>query len=201
MIVPLLSLWLALQVNTDLKQHVEAGLAAKRTGDLDTAIREFRRVTELAPGLAAAHVNLGAVYCEKKEFGNAIAPLRRALEINSDLPGAHEMLGTALLAQGYAADSIPHLEKARSDAMLGVALLETGRAREALDKLEAALAGQPKDPDLLYYVGQAHALLSTQAFSALMANSPGSPRAEQASGEAALASGNREAAQTHLRAR
>jgi protein O-GlcNAc transferase len=204
MIVPLLSLWLALQVSTDLKQtdlkqHVEAGLAAKHTGDLDTAIREFRRVTELAPGLAAAHVNLGAAYCEKKEFGNAIAPLRKALEINPDLPGAHEMLGTALLAQGYAAESIPHLEKAQSDALLGVALLEAGRAREALDRLEAALTRQPGDPDLLYYVSQAHARLSRQAFDVLTAN-PGSARARQALGEAALAAGNREAAEKHLRA-
>jgi tetratricopeptide (TPR) repeat protein len=200
MIVPLLSLWLALQVSTDLKQHVEAGLAAKRMGDLDTAIREFRRVTELAPGLAAAHVNLGAAYCDKKEFGNAIPPLRKALEINPDLPGAHEMLGTALLAQGYAAESIPHLEKARSDALLGVALLEAGRAREALDKLEAALTRQPGDPDLLYYVSQAHARLSRQAFDVLTGSSPGSARARQALGEAALAAGSREAAEKHLRA-
>ena len=167
MIVVLLSLWFAFQVTPELKQHVEAGLAAKHTGDLDSAIREFRRVVELAPGLAAAHVNLGAVYCEKKEYGNAIAPLRKALEINPDLVGAHEMLGTALLAQGYAADSIPHLEIARSEALLGVALLEAGRAREALDKLEAALEKQPGDPDLLYYAGQAHARLSRQAFDLL----------------------------------
>ena len=53
MIALLLALGLALQVNPELKQHVEAGLAAKQAGDLDTAIREFQRVTELAPGLAA----------------------------------------------------------------------------------------------------------------------------------------------------
>src|SRR3977135_3460876 len=111
MIVALLSLWLALQVSNGVKQHVDAGLAAKRAGDFDTAVREFQRVAELAPRLAAAHVNLGAVYIEKKDDGNAIAPLRKALEIDPDLPGAHEMLGTALLAQGYAAESIPHLEK------------------------------------------------------------------------------------------
>ncbi|MCU1262222.1 MAG: hypothetical protein JWO80_5107 [Bryobacterales bacterium] len=200
MIVVLLSLWFAFQFTPELKQHVEAGLAAKRTGDLDTAIREFRRVTELAPGLAAAHVNLGAVYCEKKEYGNAIAPLRKALEINPDLVGVHEMLGTALLAQGYAADSIPHLEIARSDALLGVALLEAGRTREALDKLEARLEKQPSDPDLLYYVGQAHARLSRQAFDLLTTNNAGSARAQQLLGETAVAAGNREAAKKHLRA-
>ena len=61
-------LLLAWQATSELKQHVEAGLNAKRAGDLDTAIREFKRVAELAPGLAAAHVNLGAVYYEKKDY-------------------------------------------------------------------------------------------------------------------------------------
>src|SRR5258708_35690809 len=103
-------LLLAMQAPSELKQHAEAGLAAKRAGDWDKAILEFQRVVELAPTLPAAHVNLAAVYCEKKDYVHAIPPLRKALELNSDLPGAHAMLGTALLAQGYAVESIPHLE-------------------------------------------------------------------------------------------
>jgi tetratricopeptide (TPR) repeat protein len=160
-----------LQTPPELKQRVEAGLNAKRAGDLDTAIREFKRVAELAPGLAASHVNLGAAYYEKKDYGNAIPPLRKALELNPELPGAHSMLGVALLAQGYAAESIPHLEKGQSDALLGVALLESGREREAMDRLEVALIKQPGDPDLLYYLSQAHARLSKQGV-------PGSSRAQ-----------------------
>jgi tetratricopeptide (TPR) repeat protein len=157
-------------------------------------------VTELAPGLAAAHVNLGAGYYDNKDYGHAIPPLRKALEINADLPGAHEMLGGALLAQGFAAESIPHLEKARADALLGVALLEVGRAREAVDKLEAALEKKPDDPDLLYYLGRAHAHLSRQVINVLTTKNPASARAEQVKGEAELAAGIRESAEKHLRA-
>lgn len=200
MILAILSVLLAFQVNADLKQHVEAGLAAKRTGDLDTAIREFQKVVELAPGLAAAHVNLGAVYYDKKDYGRAIPPLRMALQINADLPGAHEMLGAALLAQGFAAESIPHLEKAPADPLLGIALMEAGRARDAVDKLEAALEKRPGDPDLLYYLAQAHARLSREALEVLMAKNPNSARAQQARGESAIATGDRVAAEKHLRA-
>jgi len=146
----------ALQVTPELKQHVEAGLKAKNAGDLDTAIREFQRVAEIAPELAAAHVNLGAAYLEKKDYAHAIPPLRRALELNPNLSGAHGMLGAALLAQGYAAESTAHLEKAGADDLLGVALLESGRAREAVDKLETAILKRPNDPDLLYYLTEAH---------------------------------------------
>ena len=77
--IPIIALLLALQATPELKQHVDAGLKAKSAGDLDAAIREFERVVELAPNLAAAHVNLGAVYYEKKDYTHAIPSLRKAL--------------------------------------------------------------------------------------------------------------------------
>src|SRR3954468_16231394 len=112
-------LLLALQVTPELRQHVDAGLRARAAGDMDTAIREFRRVAELAPDLAAAHVNLGAAYLEKKDYANAIPALRKALELNAALPGAEAMLGTALLVQGYSGEAVPHLEKAQANDLLG----------------------------------------------------------------------------------
>src|SRR5450759_3320466 len=144
------------QVSPKLKQHIESGLKAKQAGDLDTAIREFKRAAELAPELAAAHVNLAAVYLAKQDYENAIPGLRRALQIDPNLSGASGMLGTALLAEGYAAESIPYLEQGQADDLLGVALLEAARPRDAVDKLEAALQKRGDDPDLLYYLGLAH---------------------------------------------
>src|SRR2546426_8493429 len=96
--IAVIALLLALQAQPELKQRVDAGLKAKHAGDLDTAVREFKRVVELAPRLAAAHVNLGAVYYEKKDYGQAILSLRKAFELDPDLPGAHGMLGAGLLA-------------------------------------------------------------------------------------------------------
>jgi len=200
MIVLPILLLLAFQVGPELKQHVEAGLAAKNAGNLDAAIREFRHVAEMAPDLPAAHVNLGAVYLEKKDYAAAIAPLRRALELNPDLAGAHGMLGSALLALGYAAESISHLEKAGADDLLGVAYLETGRWREAMEKLEAALEKRPGDPDLLYYLALAHGRLSKQVADRLVAGSPESARGKQLLGQAHQAAGNRELAERDYRA-
>jgi protein O-GlcNAc transferase len=190
----------ALQVTPELQQHIQSGLRAKSAGDLDTAVQEFTRVAKLAPGLAAAHVNLGAVYLQKKDYAKAAQSLRTALELNSDLPGAHAMLGTALLAQGYAQDAIPHLEKGQADDLLGVALLEADRPRDAVDHLEAALGKRPGDPDLLYYLAQAHDRLAKQVFEQLRQSSPNSPRAQQALGEALAAIGKTAEAEQHLRA-
>jgi len=186
------------QATPELNQRVEAGLKARRAGDLDAAIREFKRVVELAPDLAAAHVNLGAAYFDKKDYDNAIPSLKRALELNADLPGAHQMLGVALLARGYAAQAVPHLEKVQAGDLLGVALLESGRVREAIDRLESALLERPDDPDLLYYLSQAHGRLSKQLFDRLARLE--SPRTDQALGEAQAAAGNRDAAEKHFRA-
>lgn len=199
MIALLLWLW-APQVTPELRQHVEAGLQAKAKGDLPTAIREFRRVAELAPNLPAAHVNLGAACSDSKDYACTVASLRRALELNPDLPGAIQMLGAALLAQGYAAQAIPHLEKAQAHDLLGVALLETGRVREAVDQLETALQKRPHDPDLLYYLSQAHGRLAAQLIARLRAGVPDSARARQVAGETMAASGNRDAAGQHFRA-
>ena len=189
----------ALQVTPELQRHIESGLRAKSAGDLDTAIQEFARVAELAPGLAAAHVNLGAVYLQKKDYAKAAVNLNKALELNTDLPGAHGMLGAALLAQGYAQEAIPHLEKGQANDLLGVALLEADRARDAVDHLEAALGKRPGDPDLLYYLAQAHDRLAKQVFEQLRQSSPDSPRTHQALGEALAASGKTAEAEQHFR--
>lgn len=191
---------LAFQVTPELRQHVEAGLKAKTAGDLVTAAHEFELAAQLAPGLAAAQVNLGAVYLEKKDYAAAIPPLRKALELNPDLPGAHGMLGAALLAQGFADESISHLEKAQANDLLGVALLESGRVREAIDPLESALQKRPDDPDLLYYLSRAHEQLSKQLLNRLRDTGPESARKQQILGDVAAQAGNREAAERHFRA-
>lgn len=164
-------------------EHVKAGIAAQKAGDMKTAIAEFKSVTELEPELAAAFVNLGAAYLQERQFVLAVAPLKKSLELNPNLIGAEQMLGYALLAQGYAAEAIPHLEKAHVQDALGIAQLKTGRLADAIANLNAALAKHPNDPELLYYLGRASGLLSKEAMDTLEANYPNSPRSHQALAE------------------
>jgi tetratricopeptide (TPR) repeat protein len=164
-------------------QHIQAGLNARNQHQVDVEIAEFRKATELDPKLADAFFNLGAAYMEKRDYGSAIAPLKRALEINPDLPAAHQLLGYALLAAGYAAEAIPHLEQVGAQDVLAIAQLETGHLQEAIVNFNAALAKRPNDPDLLYYLGHASGLLSKNSIDALIAAQPDSARAHQALGE------------------
>ncbi len=190
----LLVLIVAWQLSPELAGHVNAGLKAKQAGNLKMAAEEFEKVAAMAPGLAAAHVNLGAVYLEQKNYAKSAEALRNALKIDQNLPGAHGMLGVALMAQGFAAEAIPHLEKGQMEELLAVAFLETGREREAIDKLEAALLKQPGNEDLLYYLGQAHGRLARDIGERLAGQQAESARARQLKGEAYAAAGNRDAA-------
>jgi tetratricopeptide (TPR) repeat protein len=176
--------WLAGQAGTsDAMQHVQAGVEARKQHQIEAEIAEFRKATESDPNLADAFVNLGAAYMEKHDYGAAIAPLKHALELSPDLAAAHQFLGYALLAQGYAAEAIPHLQRVGAQDALGIAQIETGQLTEAVSNFTAALAQRPGDPDLMYYLGHASGLLSKDAIDTLLATHPDSARAHQALAE------------------
>ncbi|MFL6447515.1 MAG: tetratricopeptide repeat protein [Bryobacteraceae bacterium] len=184
MVTVLLGLGLLWQsVSPELAQHVQAGMEARDQHRLNDAIKEFRKVTELAPDLAAGFVNLGAACLESKDYRSAIPALKRALDLNPQLVGAEQMLGYALLAQGSAEEAIPHLERANAQDALGIAQLKTGKFPDAVKNLEAALSKRPNDPDLLYYLGRASGLLSKNAFDTLETAYPDAARAHQALGD------------------
>jgi tetratricopeptide (TPR) repeat protein len=88
-----------------------------------------------------------------------------------------------LLAQGFAAEAIPHLLQSQEQSALGIAQLETGQLGEAILNLQAALQKRPNDPDLLYYLGRTAGLLSKQSIDTVLTAYPDSARAHQALAE------------------
>ena len=184
MIRIVLAIWLAWQtVSSEALQHLQAGAEADKQRHFDVAIEEYKKVTELAPKLPDGFVNLGQAYMENRDYGAAIAPLKHAVELAPDLAGAHQLLGYALLAQGYPAEAIPHLEKINEQTALGIAQIGTGQLPQAVANLQAALAKHPNDADLLYYLGRASGLMSKQSIDTLLAEYPDSARAHQALAE------------------
>jgi tetratricopeptide (TPR) repeat protein len=180
----ILLLWFAAQtLSPEAAQHMQAGIDAEKQQQVDVAITEFRKVTELEPTFTEGFVSLGQAYMEKHDLGSAIAPLKHAVELDPDMSPAHQLLGYALLAQGYAAQAIPHLQKVGDKTGLGIAEIQTGQLPEAIANLQAALAERPNDQDLLYYLGRASGLLSKQSIDTLLAAYPDSARAHQAMAE------------------
>lgn len=195
-----LALWLALQLSSPkVTSQIEAALKAKQEGRYDDAIEALRNVLAVEPSLWAAHASLGETYYLKRDYERAAPSLSRALELKPGQPGVEGMLGVALLAQGRAADAVPHLERGSVLDALGVALLELGRVREAVEKLESARAKRPGDPDILFHLGQAYGRLSREAFDEVAANHPDSARARQIRAEGFAATGRSDLAEAEYR--
>ena len=106
-------------ISPEATEHWNSARTAETQKDFKTAVSEFRKVTELEPNFAAGFVSLGQSCMEAHDFEAAVQPLKRALQLDSSLLAAHQLLGYALLAQGYAAESIPHLERVHEDGALG----------------------------------------------------------------------------------
>jgi tetratricopeptide (TPR) repeat protein len=177
-------LWLALQTaSPEAERHLQAGADAEKQGQVQVAITEFRKATEIDPKFTIAFVSLGQAFMQAHDYASAVASLKRALELDRDSAAAHQLLGYALLAQGYSAEAIPHLKRVKETGALGIAQLQTGQLPEAVSNLRAALNSRPNDPDLLYYLGRASGLMSKQTIDTLLAAYPDSPRAHQAMGE------------------
>jgi tetratricopeptide (TPR) repeat protein len=164
-------------------QRLLAGTQFESRNDLDGAIREFTEATQLAPTYDIAFLDLGDAYMRKRDYASALAPLKKAIELNPDSTSAHRLLGFALLAQGYASDAIPHLDRAGERGALGIAQIETNDYANAVTNLQAALAKTPSDPDLLFYLSRASEALSSQSIDALLSAHPDSPRAHQIAGQ------------------
>ncbi len=184
MIRAILTLWMAWQaISPEALKHFEAATEAERLKQFDAAVAEYHKVTELEPAFAQGFVNLGQAYVEQQNYDAAVAPLKHALKLDPNLGAAHQLLGYTLLAQGYYAEAISHLERVDDPGALGVAQLETGKLPEAIANLQTALARQPANADLMYYLSRASGLFSKELVDTLMAQYPDSPRAHQAMGE------------------
>src|SRR5467141_5254616 len=162
---------------------MQAGVDAHKQGQFDAAIQKFRKATESDPNFAQAFLDLGEVCLETRDYPAAVAAFKRALELSPELDAAHLQLGYALLAQGYAEEAIPHLQRVNAQEALGIAQIETGQYQEAVANLSAALVKRPGDPDVLYYLGRASGLLSKRAIDTLLGAYPDSARAHQAMAE------------------
>ncbi|HEX4574125.1 MAG TPA: DUF4388 domain-containing protein [Gemmatimonadales bacterium] len=78
-----------------VEEHRNLGIAFYKTGMLDEAAREFRRVAELRPGEANAHFYIGLVALRQAHWREAMEALRLAAEKGGGRPAVFHNLGFA----------------------------------------------------------------------------------------------------------
>src|SRR5215813_9892537 len=122
-----------------IRKHLQQAVVAHKTGDLETAAKDYQRVIEEAPGFAEAYMNLGLVRHQEKRFEEAIHLFRQALKRKPTLQAANSVLGLDLYLLGEPVDAIPYLKKGvdrtpndtELTTALGMAYFDSGQWHES----------------------------------------------------------------------
>lgn len=153
---------------TQLDEHRNLGIAFYRTGMLEEAVREFRRVMELRPGEGLAPFFLGLIAARRGQWGEAVYFFRGAVDRAGPRPAILHNLGVALAEAGEDEQAESTLADAASRAAeqmaphlaWGLVALDRGATSVAISRLRRArdLAGDA--PPALWYWGMVRALVA-----------------------------------------
>jgi Flp pilus assembly protein TadD len=103
----------------DPAAQISSGEAALEAGELDTALENYKRAVQLAPGRVGAHYGLARTYLAKKQPSEALAQFQLVLKAE------------------------PRHVRALNGS--GIALDQLGRGREAQNAYRTGLATAPDD--------------------------------------------------------
>ena len=159
-----LSITLAKGLTAEQKNEKEAfesfqkGIQLANEKKLEEAAAAFRTATELNPGFAEAHINLGMLLFQLMKDDEAEKALLKALELKPDEPKTKSALGNL------------YFEKART-------LLEADKTDEALEQLKLSYSYNPEYSYTSYLLGYAHSKKGNKKrpSSILKPSSPRSP--------------------------
>jgi len=104
------------RVAAAVRSDFDAGVQLLEQGQNERGIEKLRAVTEAAPELATAHINLGIAYRRVEDWKHAEASVERALELSPRHPVALNELGMVLRRQGRFEEARASYEQALSVA-------------------------------------------------------------------------------------
>src|SRR6266568_5063283 len=122
-----------------VEEHRNLGVAFYKTGMLDEATREFRRVAELRPGEPHAHFYIGLVALKQARWREAMEALRLAAERGGGRPAVFHNLG-------FAYEQLGRLDDA--EAAFGEAAAWAGEFEVAEDFAEEGVEAYPSHAPL-----------------------------------------------------
>jgi tetratricopeptide (TPR) repeat protein len=170
--------------------HAEAK-AAEARGDIPAAISSYEAILKLAPRLAAAYNNLGALYFREGQFRKAADVLERGLTIDPTMSSASALLGISRYQMADYSGARAPLEKAlraepndeHAARFLAHDLIKLGDWDAALAPLQQLARREPKDQEIWYLLGTVHMELSKRALVRMQEIDPDSALVHQVSGE------------------
>jgi tetratricopeptide (TPR) repeat protein len=148
----------------NIKEMLQAGLAAQNAGKLDEAERVYRAIQQQAPRDSNAHHLLGVIFRDRGKYEQAIACITTAIVLDSRQAVYYNNLGTCYLRkkEHVAAEALFRYALAckndYADALsnLGLALRELQRWDDAIAVLRQALVVQPDSITALCTLGNVY---------------------------------------------
>jgi|GEM_PF-1659918 len=105
------------------EEHFMQGFTHQNQGELDQALQEYEKATELNPAMTKAYTNAGAIYLQREDYDRAIEQFQKVIQRSQWDTKAHYNLGFAYLKKGEvekAQKEVEFLKSLRSE--LGDAL-------------------------------------------------------------------------------
>lgn len=162
----------AVAKNAELRQVLEAGIAASQAGNDDEAIAKFIRATELKPDCADCYYNVAFLHSKKKEYDKSEAAYKKAIELKADYADAYNGLANIYNAQRKFDEAAAASQKAgelagsapgalagggNADALFnqGVIFWNAGKIADAKKQFEGAVAANPNHAEAHFQLGMA----------------------------------------------
>jgi tetratricopeptide (TPR) repeat protein len=105
------------------EKHFMQGFSYQDQGDLDKALEEYEKATQINPAMTKAYTNAGAIYLQREDYDRAIEQFQKVIQRSQWDTKAHYNLGFAYLKKGEvekAQEEVEFLKSLRSE--LGDAL-------------------------------------------------------------------------------
>ncbi len=171
--------------------RVAPGVAALKSGDLETAEKIFSSVLRQGIKHPLVYHNLGVIAQQRGRHLEAVTRFRQALALQPDLGPAHLLLGSSLLALGKNAEAVHELQRAAKlmpqEPQAHLQLAKAYEASEnwiaAVQQLQRLAELAPQEPEYSYQLGRAWTKLSGWSYQRISSLDPHSARLQQALGQ------------------
>jgi tetratricopeptide (TPR) repeat protein len=165
--------------------------SAEARGDLAAAAASYESLLQIAPHLAPAYNNLGALYLRQKEYKKAADVLEKGLKVDPKMSSASALLGVSLYEMGEYGSARRPLETAlranpkddNAEYFLANDLIKLSEGDAASQHLHQLAQRQPNNQELWYLLGKVHLKLSEGALAKLNEIDPNSVWVHEVSGE------------------